>query len=468
MYKDRIEEYFDTHKEEMLEDISKLIRINSIKGEAKEGMPFGEGPAKALEEALKIADGMGFKTKNYDNYVGTVDLNDKEKGLDILGHLDVVPVSDEWTITGPFEPLIQDGKLYGRGSSDDKGPSVAALYALKAVKDLNIPLSKNARLILGTDEESGSGKELEHYYGIEKEAPMTFSPDAEFPVINIEKGGFKPTFKASFKEDEKLPRIISIDSGVKINVVPDKAYAVIEGMEKDEVEQYCKKKLEGTDATYKVDEKEDKVNLFIRGVGAHAASPEEGNNALTLIIDILTSMPFADSEGFTKLKAVNELLPHGDYNGRNLGISLKDEISGELTLSFTIFKYTLDFIEGRFDVRSPICATKENMIDVAVRSFKDKGFDLIDTKMNPPHHVDENSEFIKILLNCYEKYTDQKGKCLAIGGGTYVHEIENGVAFGCSMPGTNNNMHGDNEFAVIDELVTSAKIFTEAIIQICK
>ena len=327
MYKDRIEEYFDTHKEEMLEDISKLIRINSIKGEAKEGMPFGEGPAKALEEALKIADGMGFKTKNYDNYVGTVDLNDKEKGLDILGHLDVVPVSDEWTITGPFEPLIQDGKLYGRGSSDDKGPSVVALYALKAVKDLNIPLNKNARLILGTDEESGSGKELEHYYGIEKEAPMTFSPDAEFPVINIEKGGFKPTFKASFKEDEKLPRIISIDSGVKINVVPDKAYAVIEGMEKDEVEQYCKKKLEGTDATYKVDEKEDKVNLFIRGVGAHAASPEEGNNALTLIIDILTSMPFADSEGFTKLKAVNELLPHGDYNGRNLGISLKDEIS---------------------------------------------------------------------------------------------------------------------------------------------
>ena len=173
MYKKQIEEYFEKNKEQILNDICDQIRIKSDRGEAKENMPYGEGPAKALEAALKLAESMGFKTKNYDNYVGTVDFSDKEKGLDILAHLDVVPAGDEWTVTQPYEPVIKDGKIYGRGSSDDKGPAIVALYALKAVKDMNIPLSKNVRLILGTDEECGSS-DIEHYYAVEKEAPMTF------------------------------------------------------------------------------------------------------------------------------------------------------------------------------------------------------------------------------------------------------------------------------------------------------
>jgi len=202
MYKNQIEEYFHNHKDEMLNDICDLIRIRSDRSEAKEDMPFGEGPAKALKAALELAEGMGFNTTNYDNYVGAIDFNDKEKQLDILAHLDVVPVSDDWTVTKPFEPIMKDGKLYGRGSADDKGPALAALYALKAVKDLNIPLSKNVRLILGTDEECGSS-DIAYYYKKEKEAPMTFSPDADFPVINIEKGGLHSPFESKFEEDNK-------------------------------------------------------------------------------------------------------------------------------------------------------------------------------------------------------------------------------------------------------------------------
>ena len=153
MYKTLIDEYFNKNKDSMLKDICKVIRIKSDRQEAKEGMPCGEGGVRALEEALSIAKNMGFETKNYDNYVGTVDFNNKEKALDILAHLDVVPASNEWTITEPYNPIIKDGKLYGRGAADDKVPAIVALYALKAVKDLNIPLSKNVRLILGTDEE---------------------------------------------------------------------------------------------------------------------------------------------------------------------------------------------------------------------------------------------------------------------------------------------------------------------------
>ena len=205
MYREEIEQYIESHKAEMLEDICTLCRINSEKMPYQEGMPYGKGPAEALSCALNMAEKYGFAINNYDNYVGTADLNDKEAQLDILAHLDIVPAGDGWTVTEPFEPVVKDGKLYGRGTADDKGPAVAALYAMRAVKELGIPVTKNVRLILGTDEECGSS-DIEHYYKVEKEAPMTFSPDSSFPVTNIEKGSLTGRFEADFKESAALPR----------------------------------------------------------------------------------------------------------------------------------------------------------------------------------------------------------------------------------------------------------------------
>ncbi|MEG0308467.1 MAG: dipeptidase PepV [Clostridium sp.] len=467
MYKKQIEEYFEVHKNKILDHVCDLVRIRSEREEAKEGMPFGEGPVRALEAALNIAKEMGFQTKNYDNYVGTIDFNDKEKQLDILAHLDVVPVSDNWTVTKPFEPLIKDGKLYGRGSSDDKGPAIVALYAMKAVKDLGIPLSKNVRLILGTDEECGSS-DIAYYYKKEEEAPMTFSPDADFPVINIEKGGLKSTFEATFEEDKTLPRILSMKSGVKVNVVPDNATAIVEGFSADEVNKYCEVVGKKIGMTFTANEDNGKFVINARGAGAHASTPQNGNNALTGMIELLVSMPFAASEGFKGLSSVNKLFPHGDFNGTACGVKMSDEISGELTMAFDIFEYSTTMLSGTFDCRAPICATNENLRDVLMANMKNEGITLEGNDIYEAHHVDENSEFIQTLLKCYESYSGKEGKCIAIGGGTYVHHLKNGVAFGCTMPGTDNHLHGDDEFAVIDELMLSAKIFTQAIIDLCK
>lgn len=470
MYKKQIEEYFDSHKDEILKDICDQIRIKSDRGEPKENMPFGEGPAKALDAALKLAESMGFKTKNYDNYVGTVDFNDKEKGLDILGHLDVVPASNEWSVTSAYEPVIKDGKLYGRGSADDKGPSIVALHALKAVKELGIDLSKNVRLILGTDEECGSS-DIEHYYAVEKEAPMTFSPDAEFPVINIEKGRLAPEFKSTFAEDSSLPRVLSVNSGVKANVVPDKAEAVVEGFSLDEVKAYCAEAESKTNVAFTFELQGENVVINAKGRGAHASTPANGDNALTAMLSLLTSMKCADSEGFKKLCAVSKLFPHNDHEGAGLGVKMSDELSGNLSMAFTMFEYTTTSLCGTFDSRSPICANDENFTEVVRANLAKEGIVLgtAETdKLNPAHHVSADSDFVRTLLKCYEQYTGLKGECLAIGGGTYVHHLENGVAFGCAMPGTDNNMHGNDEFAVVDELITSAKIFTQVIIDLCK
>lgn len=467
MYKKQIEEYFEKNREQILNDICNQIRIKSDKGEAKENMPYGEGPAKALEAALKLAESMGFKTKNYDNYVGTVDFNDNEKGLDILAHLDVVPAGDEWTVTKPYDPVIKDGKIYGRGSSDDKGPAIVALYALKAVKDLNIPLSKNVRLILGTDEECGSS-DIEHYYAVEEEAPMTFSPDAEFPLINIEKGRLAPDFTSEYAEDNALPRVLKVSGGVKANVVPDKAQAVVEGFKLDTVLELCKKAEERTNVRFTAEEDGSLITINAKGKGAHASTPENGYNAITAIVDLLCSMDCADSEGFRRLCGINKLFPHNDHIGAGCNAAMSDELSGNLSLAFTIFEYNTTSLKGTFDSRAPICANDENLTEVIRKRMAEFGIVLSDCKLDPAHHVSADSDFVRTLLKCYEDYSGLKGECLAIGGGTYVHHLKNGVAFGCILPGTDTNMHGNDEFAVIDELMLSGKIFAQAIIDLCK
>lgn len=466
MYQKKIEEFFEKNQEQMINDICRLIRIDSSKSEPLEGKPFGEGPAAALAAVLNIAGQMGFQTRDYDNYVGAVDLNSQPKQLDILAHLDVVPAGEGWTVTQPFAPLIADGNLYGRGSADDKGPAVAALYALKAVRELHIPLRKNARLILGTDEECGSS-DMKHYFQNEPEAPMAFSPDADFPVVNIEKGRFSNTFAAHWAKDERLPHIISIEGGQKTNVIPGRANAVILGFTQEEAEKYGAAARRKTGIRFSARAQGDRVVLEAAGISGHASTPEDGNNPITGLLELLAAMPFADTEGFQRLRAVSSLFPHGDWYGKACGVSMSDSISGSLTMSLNIFRYSETGLSGSFDCRTPVCATNKNLRDVMMTKTAAAGISLADREVSPAHHVSEDSPLIQTLLACYERYSGRKGRCLAIGGGTYVHSLPNGVAFGCAMPGTENHMHGPNEMAPVDDLIMSAKIFTQAIIDLC-
>jgi succinyl-diaminopimelate desuccinylase len=466
MYRKEIEEYIESHKQEMIEDICTLCRINSEKMTYREGMPYGPGAFDALDEALAIAESYGFSITNYDNYVGTADLNDKERQLDILAHLDVVPAGEGWKETEPFEPVVKGDKLFGRGTADDKGPAVAALYAMRAVKDLNIPLKKNVRLILGTDEECGSS-DIDHYYSIEEEAPMTFSPDGSFPVVNTEKGGLNGHFTAEWTASDLLPKLVCLEAGTKVNVVPGKASAVVAGIDAEALEHAAAECEKKTGIRFELKLDEDTAIITAIGESAHASLPEEGNNALTGLLLYLTELPLAKCEQLTMIRRLLELIPHGDTSGEALGIAMEDELSGSLTLAFSLLKVTESGLEGTFDSRCPVCATEENVLEVVRRNMAKKGLTLHNDSMKPPHHVDGNSEFVKTLLHAYESYTGRKGECVSMGGGTYVHSLKNGVAFGASMPGTDNRMHGADEYAVIEELTVSAKIFAQVIVDLC-
>lgn len=464
--KQRIAAWVDAHRDELLDDLRSLCRIRSVAGEPEENAPYGPGPAKALEKAMELCAGYGFAVKNHDWRVMTADLVAQEgRALDVLAHLDVVNENTGWD-SDPYEPVVKDdGFIYGRGVADDKGGAVAALYAMRCVKELGLPLRRGVRLILGTDEECGSS-DIAYYYKHNAPAPNTFTPDAEFPVCNAEKGMYRLRFRKSWGARDALPRVAALSGGVQINAVPTEASAVVAGMEPMHLMAGAAPLCAELGASCVVDETPEGARLTVVGRGCHAASPELGVNANTALIRVLTELPLADCPSTRALRELDALLPHGDFLGRALGVAQEDEITGPLTCSFTMISFTDTGLEGVCDCRVPLCADNDNCKAVADRAMSALGFETAGM-MIAPHYTPAEGDFIRTLLKSYETFTGKPGKCYSMGGGTYVHDVPGGVAFGYGMPGVDVRMHGANERFPVEDLFTAAKIFAEAIAAMC-
>lgn len=444
----------DDRKEDMINDLARLIKIPSVMGEAEANAPFGKFPAAALAEALDICKAAGFSVKNIGNYIGTADFYPAEKipELGILVHLDVVPAGGGWT-SDPFALSRRDGKLFGRGAIDDKGPAIAALYALKAVKESGTPLSKNVRLIFGTNEENGS-KDLEKYRAVEALPEMLFTPDGSYPVINTEKGMIRIKYTAEVSE-----KIISAAGGNAVNAVPEYAEAVLD-FPAIEIEKYAEKS-EGVKIS--AEAFEGKIKITARGKGAHASTPEGGKNAVTALLAAISEI--TGDKAFTALWS---MFPYGETDGFSAGIKCSDEISGGLTTVLSVLNIQDGKLEAWQDIRFPAEKTSGEILEMLKKAAGKHGIEFTVEMVSEPHHVPEESEFVQTLLDVYEEFTGEKGYCVAIGGGTYVHETAGGVAFGAEFPNEENNMHGADEFITEESLVKNAKIFAAAIVRLCK
>lgn len=469
MDKKKIDAYFDRPevRAELIAAVSRLVAVKSVKGDAAPGAPFGPGPKAALEEGLKLCRELGFRSENYHDHVGTVDLNGQETQLHILGHLDVVPEGSGWD-TDPYTCVERDGMLYGRGVSDDKGPVCAAILAMKAVNDLG-GVKKNVRLILGTDEESGSA-DIAYYYAHEPYAPCAFTPDADFPLIHIEKGHYHPNFGASWPAETATPRVTHLQGGFRFNVVPPEAQATVAGLAMDPaLHSLCAQIGQMTGAGFEVEEVEGGIRFLCHGKNAHAASPDGGINAIQALLELLDRLPLVDCKSTDAVSAMHLLFPFGDNRGKALGIAQSDAESGELTLNLALMTLTGEGFTAKFDVRFPLCANEENCKQVCEAAFAQYGIAVTgDPDMTTVHCVPADSPFVQTLLKCYSMYTGvQDPQPIAIGGGTYVHDIPGGVAFGCEFPDFDPKMHAANEQARVDDLLLSAKIFTQAIFDIC-
>lgn len=465
----KLDECLEKYLPELLEDLARLVNINSEKTEAEEGMPFGRGNAECSSAAVKIAEKCGLEAQNYENYVVTADLApDKPTELDILAHLDVVPAGDGWTLTDPFTMKVSDGRAYGRGTADDKGPAVCVLYAMRAIRELGYPLRKNVRLILGSDEECGSA-DLDYYFKKECSAPYSLSPDAEYPMINIEKGGLHSGFHADAAVAECCPRVLSISGGVKINVIPDKAEAEVQGLTEAQILAAAATlpPMEGIGISCET--AGEVVKICVQGATGHASEPSRARNAVTALLQLLAALPLSAAPIHEQIRAAAAMFPHGDYYGRALGVDLSDEISGKTVLSLTICSFSQEAgFNALFDCRACISANDENTTNVIYERFRAAGLTPKTEKtMYPPHHIPEDSVLVQTLLDVYEDMTASRPKPLCIGGGTYVHDIDNGIAFGCGFEGLDNRLHAADEFITLEQLLFTCKIYARTILAFC-
>ena len=454
-----LNELVDKSFAELVKDTKDIISIKSVLDDStiQEGAPFGSGIAQALATMLAKAEAMGLTTKNLEGYAGYAQLGNAGEQVAVLAHLDVVPAVGDWLVP-PYSAQIVADKLYGRGSVDDKGPAVACLYALKAIKDSGLPISKHARLILGTDEESFS-RGIEYYLKKEEAPACGFSPDAEFPIIYAEKGLIH--FAYSLKQENTERSIIFLEGGTRINVVPDLATAVVAGVNKETV--LTQIKTLGLEKYFKVVTDGNDIKITSIGITGHASLPEKGYNAIQNMLQLLAALfPNVDTP---LSKFINYFAQHlkMETNGLSLGIYCHDEISGELTINTAMINVDANMARLKFDIRYPVTNNGEEILQKLTILAKklNADFELIQHKK--PLYVEKDCAFIKVLQETYKECTGEEPKLLAIGGGTYCRSVQNTVSFGPVFLGRQELAHQCNEYIVLEDLLRITKIYAQAI-----
>lgn len=455
----------DELKEEIIKSTQEIVRIKSVEGEPSEGMPFGEGPSNALNYALNLSESLGFKTVNLDGYVGYAEYGEGDDYVGVLGHLDVVPEGDGW-IYPAYAAEIHDGKMYGRGTMDDKGPMISALYGLKAIKDLDIKLSKKVRILFGTNEESGCG-EIEHYFKTEKAPVAGFTPDGDYPIINGEKGITIFDFVKDLKSKGQNNVIKYIKGGEKANMVADYCEAGIVTDNVEKVLLYAENFKNLTGYNVIAESKDNMVVLKSVGVSAHGSTPELGQNAIMQLFGFIEQLGFEESDIIKFIKFFNEKVGL-DTDGEGFGVGLKDEVSGNLSFNIGKINATEDMVRMTANLRYPVTCTFEEMMEGLNATIVNSGIRVENMQHQKPLYFPEDHPTIKGLSKVYEEQTGEKAELLSIGGGTYAKEMPNIVAFGPMFPGEPQCIHKPNEYIKVEDLIKNAKIYAHAIHELAK
>ena len=452
------------HKEDLLKDLFELLSVRSILGtDITEETPFGSGPREALDLILSFGERDGYKTKLVENKAGHIEVGQGEELFGILGHVDVVPVVEaDWT-SHPFKPEIRDGKIFSRGSLDDKGPTMAAYYAVKLLDKLGVKWNKRVRVIIGSDEETGF-RCVEAYFKHEEQPASGFTPDAMFPLVYAEKARatFDHKLKFVLEDGNYNYKLVKFNGGQVLNMVIASAKAELVGEVSD-----IKEKFENFLAQEKLDGEvtvEDTIKLTLKGKAAHGSTPQYGINGATKLAEFLSTLGL-DNNGKNFVNYIVEKLANDPF-GEKLGIDYYDNEMGEATYNYGILDYDLEKKVGivstdcrhpmKFDLVARLNGVKVDNIDIEVTSTKEA------------HYVPKDDELVTTLMDVYRKHTgDTKNDAFVLGGGTYARCLKKGVAFGLLFPGKEDTMHQANEYLEVEDLLLATAIYAEGIYKLC-
>lgn len=433
---------------DIIKSIQDSVKIPSVIGQTTNEYPFGKEVDKSLKQTLKLCESLGFKTVYKDGYYGYAEIGGGEELIGILGHLDVVPEGklENW-VHPPYEGVIEDGKLYGRGTQDDKGPTIACIYAVKALMDLGVEFNKRVRFIFGTDEEN-LWRDIAKYKENGEEIPdYGFTPDSKFPMINAEKGLLQVYLSCENLSDIKLI------CGGALNSVPDRAEYCGESSEK------LKSELEKLGFEYTCEDNK----VCVIGKSVHSAISDTGINAIARLCIALNNI----GEKSNTIEFIANVIGQ-DANANNILKNCMDEVSGKLT--FNIGKLEInDEVENLgIDIRIPVTYKKEDIVDNLKKICSDYNLEYREHDWLDSIYVPADNFLVKNLRKVFEEETGLDSTPLSSGGATFARALDNCVAFGCVFPGKPKTEHQANEYIDIEDIMKATKIYSLAVYELLK
>lgn len=464
----RIETWLQEHKEALIADISRLVRIRSV-SDAKNGTPeapFGTGCRAALDEMLKIGEEHGFRTKNYDNMVGSLCLEEGEweNTIGFWGHLDVVPEGADWDFE-PYNPIFKDGYLIGRGAGDNKGPTIGMLYVMQCLSELGVEMKHHLKLFVGCDEEKGM-QDLIHYAETYPCPGMSMIADCGFPVCYGEKGILEGNIKADRKASKAIK---NLQGGVASNMVADTAVAVLDANFAD-----AEKLMQiGEKENYFAERNGDEITITAKGISKHTAFPDGGVNAIRQLCVALCesgALPAEDVELLGFMNHVNQ-----DFCGTGLNVVFADEVSGPLTCVGSMASMEDGHLIQHFNIRYSVTADSEQLVKNITESAAAFGWHLDTYVDNKPNYFPKEHPAVALLTNVYNEAVGLETAPYVMGGGTYARKLPRAFAYGMGgIPGNpapeglfrpgHGGAHCPDEGLEIDRLLKGMAIYCKALI----
>lgn len=435
---------------ELVNSIKEVVSYRSVIDESSSAFPFGKAIDDCLKSTLNICSSLGFRTYcDKDGYYGYAEVGEGKELIGVLGHLDVVPEGDlsAWTHP-PYQLTVVDNKLYGRGTQDDKGPTLSCIYAIKALLDSGAKLTKRIRVIFGTDEEN-LWRGITRYKENGEEIPsMGITPDSKFFCINSEKGLLQ--VKLTCKNNSDLV----LDAGNAFNSVPDKAVYTHPFEKSDSL----KEALDSLNFKYELKNN----RICVLGKGVHSASSAKGINAISRLSIALNMLG-------CKSNAINFI---ANIIGEDVSLSKFlpecEDVSGKLTVNIGKLEITPSTETIYLDIRIPVTCKKDYIVDFLKGTALAYGLEYEEYDWLAPSYVPTDHFLIETLKEVYEEETGLKAIPEASGGATYSRAIDNCVAFGMVFPNSAKTEHQPDEYITMEDLTKATEIYALALYKLAK
>lgn len=465
---ERIDRWIEGHRDEFIEDVVRMVRIKSVAQQDSPVKPYGSGCREALHAMLDLGKKHGFLTENYEEYMGSIDMGIPKETIGFWGHLDVVPEGDGWDFP-PYEGVVKNGMIIGRGAQDNKGQTMEVFYVMRCIQELGIPLRHNLKLFLGTDEERGMS-DIQYYLDHYSAPPFSIIADSNYPVCYGEKGIITAEL---ISEGAVSGDILRLEGGTADNVVPDAALAELKKTER------VIKALPALREMFTITETENTVLIQAKGSAGHTAFPQNSVNAVGLLTRGLCESKALSEEDESLLEMAN--IVNADCYGEALGAACQDEDSGRMTCVGSILRLDQRRVAVTINIRYPITCDGEGIVENVKKACNRLACQMQLKKLDPAHRFPLDHPVVKILTDTYNRVMGDNKEPFVLPGGTYSRKLPNSISYGMGFSGDiskfvqvdrgifregHGGAHGPDESTIIELLLRSIKIYVLGLLAI--